>query len=515
VIRSCNLDGSGYRQNYLMDKVTNESVSANLTDLVIHFTMNNTMFVIDSTRPTKMISINLDAPISWLNETFNEPLLFEYFTSPRLMNTTSEYGGLEVPRYLNIDEYNHYLLWTEPTLNQVRFARYIDIWDDIEGNGIAFNGHLRNPNGDDTNPYQYQPIAMLFDRGLGRPRWGQTVDCYGNGLCQGMEGNFVCECHNGFSGDCQTVSCPKGKAWYEEPAVNNIAHDSYVDCSNMGVCDYTTGTCQCRYGFEGPACERASCIGDSTQGAVCYNKGRCRSLKELGQHHKDHTGSPDPVYYGYIPNTPETWDAEMIYGCLPDEYGWMPDAQYNISTITSNHAIEYSCPAGHIRRLMDDVYANHLNYSTVFNIQSIVCSAYKGYFQFEFRGQTTQRIYANSTETQLKNALQELPGIGAVDVQMSHAILCSDQDTYYAAVTFLSQFGDLPLLKVVNHNLKGFTNTVTVTALRTGTVDSVAECSGHGECDRSLGQCKCWEGYGPSDGVGNAGTHGDCGYLVV
>ena len=36
------------------------------------------------------------------------------------------------------------------------------------------------------------------------------------------------------------------------------AHNQ-VECSNMGVCDRSTGLCTCREGFEGIACERQSC----------------------------------------------------------------------------------------------------------------------------------------------------------------------------------------------------------------------------------------------------------------
>merc|ERR1719163_435605 len=37
------------------------------------------------------------------------------------------------------------------------------------------------------------------------------------------------------------------------------------------------------------------------------------------------------------------------------------------------------------------------------------------------------------------------------------------------------------------------------------------ECSNRGFCNRVIGTCSCFSGYGSSDGNGNFGTRGDCG----
>jgi hypothetical protein len=66
----------------------------------------------------------------------------------------------------------------------------------------------------------------------------------------------------------------------------------------MGVCDRETGTCACKAGFEGPACERLSCQGGTTSSTDCSGNGRCLSLSELGRFHKNEEGELDPVGYG-------------------------------------------------------------------------------------------------------------------------------------------------------------------------------------------------------------------------
>ena len=40
--------------------------------------------------------------------------------------------------------------------------------------------------------------------------------------------------------------------------VTNSAHD-YMECSNKGLCDRSTGECECLPGYDGAACQRASC----------------------------------------------------------------------------------------------------------------------------------------------------------------------------------------------------------------------------------------------------------------
>jgi hypothetical protein len=448
--------------------------------------------------------------------------LFEQYYWARIINTTSlKTGGLLSPKSLVIDEARQYVVWSEPKNGELRFARYVTtISDDIEGRGIAWNGHTPNPADEYKSvtslpdPYLWSPVHMMFDNGFGPARWGNTAECYGNGRCLGLEGNWVCDCYNGYEGDCQKISCPKGRAWWNEPIVDNIAHDIYVECSGIGTCDYLTGTCKCKYGYEGSACQRSSCPGDSRLGLVCNGKDRCVSMRQLGQHHLNSDGSPSPVYYGSNPNDPLTWDADMIYGCLPDEYGWYETGQYNITSGSNNLANEYHCPVGFNRRLSDNIH-QQANFSSLFTIQQVVCSAFKGYFQFDFRGSLTTPIYANASETKLKNILQNVPAIGQVKISMSHDRLCSDTERYHTNITFLHQLGSLPLLKVVNNNLRGFENRVTVELIQQGSDKSLMECSGHGECNRRTGECKCWKDYGPSDGLGNQGTHNDCGYYFT
>lgn len=121
--------------------------------------------------------------------------------------------------------------------------------------------------------------------------------CSGHGQC----GNYdMCACDRNWQGsDCSLRTCPFGKAHVDTPkgdldasnsveqhnqllvegstvypfgtteaypymidtfgTVNqNTAHD-YMECSNKGVCDRKSGTCECLPGYDGVSCQRASC----------------------------------------------------------------------------------------------------------------------------------------------------------------------------------------------------------------------------------------------------------------
>jgi len=69
----------------------------------------------------------------------------------------------------------------------------------------------------------------------------------------------------------------------------------YSECSNKGICDRGTGTCECFEGYEGSGCQRASCPNQ------CSGHGTCESIRELAA--KDNN------------NIYELWDRDITYGC--------------------------------------------------------------------------------------------------------------------------------------------------------------------------------------------------------
>lgn len=83
--------------------------------------------------------------------------------------------------------------------------------------------------------------------------------------------------------------------------LTNTAH-YYMECSNKGKCDRSTGECQCYEGYDGVACQRASCPGYPNS---CSGHGVCKTIKQLA------SSDNGNVY--------ELWDKATTMGCECDE----------------------------------------------------------------------------------------------------------------------------------------------------------------------------------------------------
>ena len=153
-----------------------------------------------------------------------------------------------------------------------------------------------------------------------------TEICNGNGYCD--PATAQCLCFEPYSGiNCKTIECPKGAAYFGEPASARNAHE-LVPCSNKGICDRTKGTCTCAEGFSGEACQRKDCGGFNVNtGSFCGGKGWCMSMSEIATHYGYSYGSEADGIASFpvssVGNTdaaattpPGTWDAHTWYECV-------------------------------------------------------------------------------------------------------------------------------------------------------------------------------------------------------
>jgi len=181
---------------------------------------------------------------------------------------------------------------------------------------------------------------------------------------------------------------------------------------------------------------------------------------------------------------------------------------------------ELECPTGMNRRFdeADDmVIGLGVVGSLAKEVQQLSCTADGGSFTLTFRGQTTGAVPFDGVPADLEAALNMLRSIGRVIVtgDTTSSAIC-DGDGQDTSITFITELANVPPITtdVTALTNSGSAGSATVTTT-TGGKGYILECGGKGTCDRPSGTCKCWPGWASSDGYGNHGSRGDCGFSSV
>lgn len=399
--------------------------------------------------------------------------------------------------------------------------------------------------------YAYLPITDCPGR--------KGIPCSGHGTCN--YSSYTCECDRGWGdGDCSRRTCAMGPAWFDYPSDNNEAH-ALAECSNRGTCNPNTGLCQCDSNFEGEACERMSCPGKGTPAGECSGNGVCLTMAQLAKYNRIN-GDPEPVEYGSQYGNPLTWDENSVRGCLCDEGFTGPDCSQKL------------CPFGEDITLVE-ADPSRLAEIQLLSCQYTVAPFISVYFRLSFRGEETVNIPWDATMDEVQSALNDLSSIlGHIDIEYrpystnpNPAIdqFCTDAAfPQYAVFAFRTTRGDVPPIRVVMDELTkspvtgqygeglGFLGTeltfvggdpllnykqdpqaaapaeepiyvfsnglgeyelggIRTFEFRQGST-GWDECSKRGICDRSIGQCKCFLGFGSSNMLRASGLIENCGY---
>jgi hypothetical protein len=163
------------------------------------------------------------------------------------------------------------------------------------------------------------PSTLLVFAVIQSVNAGCDSSCSGHGACMTDD---VCACYDNWgmglshdSGDCSQRICPYEIAFVDNPDKKGAFH-KYSECSGRGVCDTTSGECECFDGFEGKACARTTCPND------CSGHGTCEFIEELAYRAvwNDFTTNgfnEDPASLSYY-----SWDKSKSRACVCDpQYG--------------------------------------------------------------------------------------------------------------------------------------------------------------------------------------------------
>lgn len=170
----------------------------------------------------------------------------------------------------------------------------------------------------------------------------------------------------------------------------------YMECSNKGKCDRSTGECQCFDGYDGVACQRASCPGYPNS---CSGHGVCKTIKQLA------ASDSGNVY--------ELWDKDTTMGCECDKGYFGPDCS------------QRECKYGVDPLYLDDaatVKYSIFDFATLTTGSAAAISAFNdgqkdprpGYWAirfFDIHGEdwVTQPIFAGASCPEVIDALEGLP----------------------------------------------------------------------------------------------------------
>lgn len=286
----------------------------------------------------------------------------------------------------------------------------------------------------------------------------------------------------------------------ERSLVHGGVH-TYTECSSQGICDRTSGTCNCFDGYTGKGCRRTVCPND------CSGHGLCsRNVDANGDY-----ATADAPYFTYAT---QYWDGEKTMRCQCDRGYEGADCSDRICphgddvlttcAADSNHDVQvitFNDPDG------DFATAMGTNEDPLFYVLT---------FEDHFGGTFTTRPIAlsdvdNQNARDAQSALEALPNSAIPSVQVSASGLVVSVSFTDAATTGKQSTLDANIvsseLTCAEGGQQPYTmnaaayDSVEVSVVHQGLADAASSyeenvpCGNRGICDSSVGKCECFEGH--------------------
>ena len=173
-----------------------------------------------------------------------------------------------------------------------------------------------------------------------------------------------------------------------------------------------------------------------------------------------------------------------------------------------------------------------LRMATVYTLTCPVCPGCAGYFYISYGRSISTSLSVSAAPSSIQAAILSLtdfvnqgwPNL-VVSVNSASGTICQSGSTTTTTIYIYSSYGNLISLGIVGNKVisySGSTEYKTLTLTSNNGVGALYECSNQGFCDRKSGVCNCFQAYSSgivkykavsSDGFGNSGSRGDCGYI--
>lgn len=330
--------------------------------------------------------------------------------------------------------------------------------------------------------------------------------CSGHGICGA---NDACTCYRNWRGnDCSERTCQYGVA-FVDTAQGDLNHNglidaktvgvktqwsptadtfeeyfnfdsaeeahAYMECSNKGLCDRSSGECVCFDGYEGSACQRTVCHNS------CSGHGVCRNVIDKSQ------ALSTTAKYSY-----PLWDGLKNQACVCDPGYSGVDCRQRDCPKGADPLIDEVVVSGNIRSVANEHQTLTFTGATGSTTNNIVLQ----YTDLFGETWTTASIAVTTDGTPAISAngiaagLTGIPNSVIEQVSVSCAALV-------CTVDFTNNPGVLNLITV--KSASDVTPTVATVDQNTGGSPKVSnaavECSNRGLCDYETGLCKCFRGY--------------------
>jgi len=352
---------------------------------------------------------------------------------------------------------------------------------------------------------------------------GCDNQCSGHGTC-GFDD--ICTCYDNWgvglthdSGDCSERVCPHEIAWVDTPTENGLFHN-YAECANRGICDRSTGECQCFDGYEGKGCQRTSCPND------CSGHGTCEYIEDM-----EFDQSWDDLSVTVTRDTMATytytnWDENKVRGCVCDATYTDIDCSKRLcphGTDVLDQRDDLTMSARYQRQTIDIIPSNSIDeiesQTFALTFKSRLNETFTTHPIVVPSAQGTEDLEGFSTDIRL--ALLKLPNrvIDDVNVVSSYSStnatkLGTEPDTtivikvriefsgdavqgqqhLVAVESYMCEEGCTPFITGMNLQTRVGVDASSTTEVVLSNYNSY-ECGRRGKCDYATGLCSCFTGY--------------------